>query len=294
MTKKLLYQFDTDPHPSVFDNVVAHDGGADHVIPYGGITPDNVRGLVEGAIFTRAPRHKKLTALFIGGSNMAAGEALLAAVRRTFFADFRVSVMLDCNGANTTAAAAVACVRQRSRGRTLAGKRAVVLAGTGPVGQRAAELLSREGAQVVITGRQLDRTVAVARAIAARSGHAVEGVAATDNGQRGRVIDGAHVVVSTGSAGTGLLDEHAWAAQPQLEVVCDANPSPPAGIAGVDLMDRGTVRHGKPCFGAIGFGALKLALHRSCIARLFEQQDLVLDAENIYLIAQNLVAEALP
>jgi hypothetical protein len=27
--KKLLYQFDTDEHPSVFDSVVCHDGGAD-------------------------------------------------------------------------------------------------------------------------------------------------------------------------------------------------------------------------------------------------------------------------
>ena len=33
--KKLLFQFDTDPHPSVFDSVVAYDGGADHVIGHG-------------------------------------------------------------------------------------------------------------------------------------------------------------------------------------------------------------------------------------------------------------------
>jgi hypothetical protein len=30
--KKLLFQFDTDTHPSVFDSVVAYDGGADYVI----------------------------------------------------------------------------------------------------------------------------------------------------------------------------------------------------------------------------------------------------------------------
>ena len=29
--KKLLYQFDTDAIPSVFDSVVAYDGGADNV-----------------------------------------------------------------------------------------------------------------------------------------------------------------------------------------------------------------------------------------------------------------------
>ncbi|MCA1854113.1 MAG: methylenetetrahydrofolate dehydrogenase, partial [Beggiatoa sp.] len=38
--KKLLFQLDTDPLPSAFDTVVAYDGGADHVIGYGGITPE--------------------------------------------------------------------------------------------------------------------------------------------------------------------------------------------------------------------------------------------------------------
>ena len=30
--KKLLFQFDTDTQPSVFDTVVGYDGGADHVM----------------------------------------------------------------------------------------------------------------------------------------------------------------------------------------------------------------------------------------------------------------------
>jgi len=62
--KKLLFQLDTDTHPAVFDTVVAYDGGADHVIGHGNCAPDNVTPLVEGAIFTRAPKEKKLTALF--------------------------------------------------------------------------------------------------------------------------------------------------------------------------------------------------------------------------------------
>ncbi len=152
MMKKLLYQFDTDTHPSVFDNVVGYDGGADHISAYGGVNAANVGGLVEGAIFTRSPKDKKNTAIFIGGSNMPQGEAVLAATRAKFFAKFRVSVMFDCNGSNTTAAAAVAWL---AHGRSLRGKRAVVLAGSGPVGQRAAVLLAREGAQVAITGRKL-------------------------------------------------------------------------------------------------------------------------------------------
>ena len=64
--KKLLFQLDTDEHASVFDTVVGFDGGADHVIGHGNCSPDNVTALVEGAIFTRSPKEKKNTALFIG------------------------------------------------------------------------------------------------------------------------------------------------------------------------------------------------------------------------------------
>ena len=69
----------------------------------------------------------------------------------------------------------------------------------------------------------------------------------------------------------------------------DANASPPAGIEGVRQSDRGAQKHGKILFGALGFGALKLALHRACVARLFEQNDLLLDAEEIYAIAKTMV-----
>lgn len=284
--KKLLYQFDTDPHPAVFDNVVAYDGGADHVTAYGGVTPANVGGLVDGAIFTRAPKDKKNTAIFVGGSNMADGEALFKAVRKKFFANFRVSVMLDSNGSNTTAAAGVAWL---AHGRSLAGKRAVVLAGTGPVGQRAAVMLAKEGARVAITSRTLERAQAGARAIAERFKIEVDAIEADDNAARARAIEGANLVFATGAAGVALLDEAAWKDHPQLELLSDANATPTLGIEGIDMMDKGAQRHGKTVFGAIGFGALKIALHRACIARMFEQQDLVLDGEEIYAIAKTMV-----
>ncbi len=287
--KKLLYQLDTDPHPAVFDNVVAYDGGADHVTAYGGVTPSNVGPLVEGAIFTRSPKEKKFTALFVGGSNMAAGEALLNAVRKKFFANFRVSVMLDSNGSNTTAAAAVAWLVHAAPGQSLAGKRAVVLAGTGPVGQRAAVMLAREGARVAITGREAERTQAAARAIGERAGTEIEAITAHDNDARAQAIEGAQIVLAAGAAGVNLLDESAWQDHRQLELLCDANATPALGISGIDMMDKGVQRHGKTVFGAIGFGALKIGLHRACIARLFEKNDLVLDAEEIHAVAKTMV-----
>jgi len=284
--KKLLYQFDTDPLPSVFDNVVGYDGGADHVSAYGGIGAETVGGLVEGAIFTRALKDKKHTAIFIGGGNMPAGEAVLAAVRKKFFAKFRVSVMFDSNGCNTTASAAVAWL---AHGRSLAGKRAIVLAGSGPVGQRAAALLAHEGARVAITGRKREVVQAACDRIHARFGIVVDAIEAPTVAERGAAIAGAHIVLATGAAGVGLLEETHWRDSTTLELLADANASPPAGIEGVNASDRGSLKHGKILFGALGFGALKLALHRACIARLFEQNDLLLDAEEIYAVAKTMV-----
>jgi hypothetical protein len=284
--KKLLYQFDTDALPAVFDNVVAYDGGADHVGAYGGVDAGNVGGLVEGAIFTRGPKDKRNTAIFIGGGNMAAGEALLTAVRAKFFANFRVSVMFDCNGSNTTAAAAVAWL---AHGRSLEAKRAVVLAGSGPVGQRAAVLLAREGAAVRIAGRKLAVVQAACDSIHARFGIRVEACEAPTLQERAALLEGTHIVLGTGAAGVTLLDAAAWQNSETLELVADANASPPAGIEGVGASDRGASSHGKLLFGPLGFGALKLALHRACIGRLFERNDLVLDAEEIYAIAKTMV-----
>src|ERR1700691_539886 len=284
--KKLLYQFDTDSLPSVFDNVVGYDGGADHICAYGSVSAKNVGGLVEGAIFTRGPKDKKNTAIFIGGGNMAEGEAMLAVVRKKFFAKFRVSVMFDCNGSNTTASAAVAWL---AHGRSLAGKRAVVLGGSGPVGQRAAMLLAREGAQVAITGRKREVVQTACDSIHARFGIATQAIEAPTNVERGAAIEGAHIALATGASGITLLEAKDWQENASLELIADANASPPAGIEGVGLSDRGASSHGKILFGALGFGALKLALHRACVARLFEQNDLLLDAEEIYGIAKEMV-----
>lgn len=283
--KKLLFQLDTDSHPSVFDTVVAYDGGADHVIGHGGVTPDNVTALVEGTIFTRAPKEKKNTAIFVGGSDMTAGEKLFKAVQKVFFADFRVSVMLDSNGSNTTAAAGVA--KLLSSG-TLKGKNAVVLAGTGPVGRRAAVMLASEGAKVSLTSRNKARAEQACKEIHERFGVDITPVEAADNATRGQAIADAQIVFATGAAGASLLDEEHWRDNKNIEMLADANATPPLGIGGTEMFDKGAERNGKIIWGAIGFGTLKLALHRACIAKLFEATDQVFDAELIFELAKTM------
>lgn len=283
--KKLLFQFDTDRHPSSFDTVVAYDGGADHVIGYGHINAANVRSLVEGAIFTRPPKEKKNTAIFIGGSDMVAGQALFNAVQSYFFQGFRVSVMLDSNGSNTTAAAAVA--KLASSG-SLHAKKAVVLAGTGPVGQRAAVMLAEEGAQVTIVSRHLESAGIACLSMKERFNVDLTPAAAMDSDERGMLIQDANIVLATGAAGVELLKPEHWQNNSNLEMLADANATPPVGIGGTDMMDKGLDRNGKIVWGAIGFGALKLALHRACIARLFTDNKQVLDAEVIYQLAKEM------
>jgi len=214
--RKLLLQLDTSPHPSVFDRVVAYDGGADEVLSYGGVTEAAVRDLVHGAMFTRGPKDLNNTAIFIGGTDMAAGERLLEAVKATFFGPLRVSVMLDANGSNTTAAAAVTKLQQ-SVG-SVGGLRAVVTAGTGPVGSRAAGLLAKAGADVTITSRRKPDPAFVG-AIQSRFGGTLRGVSMSEAAHAAIVLEGAAVLLNAGPAGVRLVPKSAWAGRPSLRKI---------------------------------------------------------------------------
>ena len=169
---KILIQLDVDPQPSVFDGVVAVDSGVDHLFRHGGVTPAAVRDLVHGALFTRGPAELCSTAIFVGGSDVAAAEAVLDAVKKTFFGPFKVSVLFDANGANTTAAAAVLAALESMDG-SLEGVPAAVLAATGPVGQRAARLLCKLGAKVTVGSRSFDRAAALAKSLGQATGGVV-------------------------------------------------------------------------------------------------------------------------
>jgi hypothetical protein len=283
--KKLLFQFDTDPYPSVFDTVVAYDGGADRVTGYANITPDNVGALVDGTIFTRGGKDKQNTAIFVGGGNMEKGEALFEAVKKRFFGPFRVSVMLDSNGSNTTAAAGVALL---AKAKKLKGKKAVVLAGTGPVGMRAAAFLAQEGADVTITSRTKDRAEAAAKALKNRFRVDVKGIAASDDKARAEAVKDANIVYAAGAIGAQLLPASAWKDNPNIQLLADVNAQPPLGIEGIEATDKGKDYNGKLAFGALGIGGLKLKLHRGCIKKLFESSEGVLDAEEIYALAKEM------
>jgi hypothetical protein len=283
--RKILIQLDTDPQPSVFDRVVAVDAGADELFSYGSIKPEHVRELVHGAIFTRGPKDLAHTAFFVGGNNVAAGEAILQEIQRHLLPQFglRVSALLDSNGCNTTAAAAVWSAGKHAK---LEGSTVLVLAATGPVGQRVARLLARRGATVRAGSRQASRSEAVCKLIRERYPAArTEAVVAGTPEEVQAALTGCEVVISAGAAGVMLLPSSVRKASNALKVAIDLNAVPPAGIEGVEATDKAVTKDGVVCYGAIGVGGLKMKLHRAAIARLFQSNDQILDAEEVYDLA---------
>lgn len=287
--KKILIQLDTDPLPSTFDRVVAIDAGVDDLFSYGGVNPDNVEALVHGAIFTRKPSNLMHTAIFVGGSNVAAGEALFKAVSKSMFGPFKVSVMMDSNGSNTTAAATVLAA---ARHLNLAETTAVVLGGTGPVGCRVAQLLLSQGATVRLASRSLDRSKSTCETLSsvvdtsklakltAHESQTESGIAAA--------CDGANVVIAAGAAKSQLITASQLGAIPTLRLAIDLNAVSPAGIEGVGVMDKAQDRTRYVSYGAVGVGGTKMQIHHAAIQRLYLSNDQVLDTTAIFELGKTL------
>jgi hypothetical protein len=286
--KKVLLQLDTDPHPSPFDAIVAHDAGIDVLLSHGSVTPKAVRDLVQGAFFTRAPGDSSL-AVWVGGSDVGAGEKVLEQVEATFFGPFRVSAMLDSDGCNTTAATAIAMI---AKDRDLKGSRAVIL-GVGPVGQRSATLLEQEGCHVLaasIPGDVLGTdSYRRPRGLAAAEELGLDTREPADRAQMEAALEGANIVLASGPAGVQVLRNEAWSANPAIEVLGDYNAAEPLGIEGVEAGDELVERDGKVVLGALGIGGKKMKTHKACVGRLFESSDLVLNADGVYAVAKEIV-----
>jgi hypothetical protein len=284
--RKILIQLDSDPHPSVFDRVVAIDAGAEELFSYGGVQPEQVRDLVHGAIFTRGSQDLARTALFIGGSNVSAGERLLEEAKKGLLPQFglSVSILLDANGANTTAAAAV---RAAARHLDLSQTRALVLGGTGPVGQRVALLLARAGSEVRLGSRRQERARGVAEAITSRCAAPIEPVATGTAEELAAACSERTLIIAAGAAGVTLLRD-ARTLCPTLKVAVDLNAVPPPGIEGIEMTDKGVEREGFLAYGAIGVGSTKMKIHKKAIAQLFESNTQILDAEEVYALGEGM------
>jgi hypothetical protein len=288
--KKILIQLDTDEHPSTFDAIVAHDADVDALLQYGGIEADGVRGLVQSAFFTRGPDDLSNTAIWVGGSSVGAGEEVLAQVQEAFFGPFRVSVMLDSNGCNTTACTTVARLATET---DLKGRR-VIIVGAGAVGLRAAKLLIDEGCDVTVSGIPKDRfegrEYRRARGLTTAEERGMQIAEPEDDEALAQLLDGATLVLAAGPAGIELLPESVWRSVDSIELLADFNAAEPLGIEGTDAQDDMKDYDGKKVLGALAIGGPKMKVHKTCIRRLFESNDAVLDVDGVYEIAKEQLA----
>ena len=101
-------------------------------------------------------------------------------------------------------------------------------------------------------------------------------------------LNGQTLVVAAGAAGAVLLPKALRLGCPTLKVAIDLNAVPPPGIEGVEVTDKAVQRDGIVCYGAIGVGGTKMKAHKAALAKLFESNDQVMDAEEIYAIARSL------
>jgi len=256
----ILHMLTTAKNLSPFDANMALDAGWINALPYINVEPSEVQGLVQDAIFSRSAKNLKRTGIFIGGRDTKQAMDMLKMAKRSMFPPFEVSVFADPSGAFTTAAGMVAATERELMTKfntTLEGKNILVLGGTGPVGQVAAVIAAKSGANVKLIGRQLDKARSIVDMCNNEFGDGEIAIEAGADGDKAEYIKTADVVFATGAAGIELLSAELIASAPQLKVAADVNAVPPAGIAGVDAFHNGDPIKGS-ISGAVGLGALAI------------------------------------
>jgi hypothetical protein len=288
--KNVLLQLDTDEHPSPFDAIVAHDADVEVLLSHGEVKPEAARALAQDAFFTRGVDDLRTMAVWVGGKDVTAGEKVFGEVQKAFFGPFRVSVMLDSNGCNTTAATTVARI---AKARRLAGERAVVI-GLGAVGLRSAVLLQNEGCEVGVTALPSDlfgddRPYHRPRGLETAQRLGLDVREPADRGELESTLDGAQLVLCSGPAGVQVLRSDFWTQHPTLELLADYNAAEPLGLEGTKATDDLASYDGKLVLGALAIGGPKMKVHKACVRRMFEANDQVLDTDAVYAVAKELV-----
>jgi methylene-tetrahydromethanopterin dehydrogenase len=294
----ILHMLTTAKNLSPFDVNMALDAGWTSAIPYLNVEAGEVRGLVQDAIFSRSQKALKRTGIFIGGRDTKLAMDMLQCAKEAMVPPFEVSVFADPSGAFTTAAGMVAAAERELKKKFktgLEGKNILALGGTGPVGQAAAVIAAKAGANVRIVGRQLERAQGIADMCNKEFGKGEISITAGADADKAELIQTADVVFATGAAGIELLSAELIAAAPQLKVAADVNAVPPSGIAGLDAFHDGTPIAGSKS-GALGIGALAIgnikyqAQHRLLKKMLNSDKPVYLHFEHAFELAREYVA----
>src|SRR5271168_1098535 len=174
MAKNILHMLTPLAHMSPFDVNMAADAGFDVVSTYTNVTPGEVAGLTQDAMFSRSPKDALRTGIFIGGKDAFAALDMLDAAAKSLLKPFEISLFADPAGSFTTAAAMLAVVEKtlkEKKDRALRGAAVSVFGATGVVGTASAVIAALEGASVTLVGRDAsDRTTRHAAEINRRFG----------------------------------------------------------------------------------------------------------------------------
>lgn len=287
--KNILIYFDMDKRPSPFDVLFAYDVGFDIVLPFSGVTVDEVTPLVQDAMFPRGPKGAKYTTIFFGGSDLDAVEKMAKTAKKTMFPPFQLSIAVDPKGAHTTSSSIVAKVLEALavKGETLEGKRAAVLGGCGRVGRVTSRILAKEGVAVTVVDVVEEVTTIVAQ-IADMAGRKVEGFVATSPQEIVAAAQECEIVVAAGPAGVELVPEESVPQLKKCLVAADVNAVPPAGIAGIKAKYDKREKDGILTIGALAIGNLRNKIESKMLKTAMESEGLFLDYTNAFEFAKEL------
>ncbi|MCG7933843.1 MAG: methylenetetrahydromethanopterin dehydrogenase [Candidatus Thiodiazotropha taylori] len=275
----LLHMLTAAKNLSPFDVNMAYDAGWTACTPYIDVALNEIRDLVQDAIFSRGPKGVKRTGIFIGGRDAHLAMEMMQVARQSMVPPFEVSLFADPSGAFTTAAGMVACTERelkKSDHDGLRNKRVLVFGGTGPVGSTAAMLANSAGAEaVIISHDSLDKAEALVALCKQHYGVTLTAAQASDDQMIVDLLPYADVVFNAAKAGVQVLNKEHLRKAERLQVACDVNAVPPEGIEGVGVMDDGVVMVDSPsnalAIGALAVGNIKYQTQHLLLKQMFEK-----------------------
>jgi methylene-tetrahydromethanopterin dehydrogenase len=293
--KNILHMLTPLKHMSPFDVNMAIDAGYDAVVPYTDVTLEEVQGLVQDAMFSRAPKTGTRTAIFFGGKQAIPALDMLEEARKALVPPFGVSLFADPAGSFTTAAAMVACVGKTLRekkDRTLKGCAVAIFGATGVVGFTSAVIAAQQGADVILVGYDgIARVAKGAEEIKTRFGVEARAADGSSEGKKADILSGAAVALCAGRAGVQILSKRQLDDAKNVMVVADVNAVPPTGVEGLEMGADGAElnSHGTLGIGPLAIGNIKYKTEFGLFKQMIEAtKPVCFDFRNAFTLAHEL------
>ena len=289
----LLHMITPEKNISPFDANMAFDAGWDSIIPYTNVTMEEIQALVQDTIFSRSSSTvSKRTAIFIGGRDTHIAMDMLEETKKHMVPPFEVPVFADPSGAFTTAAGMVAKTEKALKDKfnlDFENLKIAILGGTGPVGVASAVISSKAGNDVILIGRNQEKTEKVVEMCNVKYGSNSVVVGLDEN--KSTILSDVDVVFNTGAAGIQLMDDSLVKASSQIKICADVNAVPPSGIAGVDANDDVVKMENasNDCYGigALAIGNIKYKSQHDCLKLMYtSDKPVFLHFEHAFEFAQ--------